>query len=225
MGHVDPTQTVLWKLEQGDVMITTSHGHPFAATNALRALREAESFVEKFFGHRLELSERFVMPETLPSSDVIAVYDPGNLDNVQVLERCCAVKRSLANVIVDVPLNLFTGSEAAGAPTLRFAERSERQTSLNLGILSADEVVASGGSSMSLREYIIAFFHYNALTGRYLDSKTSTIFPYNRLRRDVVALARWFCFRPCLTTEVANSGYRYTHTACRWVVDCPLVTN
>ncbi|TAK57997.1 hypothetical protein EPO17_00545 [Patescibacteria group bacterium] len=195
----------------------------FADTNALKALKEAEDLAEEFFGHRPDLRKQFTMPETLPWKSVIAVYDPGDLDNRATLNKALKAQKCLKDIYEESAVENYSGSEASGKPTLRFIERSEKPTENTMG-LSANEMVATKRTFLDLRGYAIAFGTYHKATGRFLDSETWTRFPHNRLRSGKVADGYWDpgCSQVDFCWFVA--GLRLSRAGGREAVECALAT-
>jgi len=205
------------------VVIPPRPSFAFAATKAAQALKEAEDFAERMFGHRPDLRKQFAMPETLPWEKVIAVYDPGTLDNAQAIEKAIKSQRAIADVYEEVPVNHYSGHKATGRPTLRFIEWSERPTEDTMG-MSADDLVATKRTFLDLRGYAIAFGTYHKVTGRFLDSQTWTRFPNNRLPGGEVAGGYWSPGHSRVYFGWYHSGSRNSDAGGREAVEVPLAS-
>jgi hypothetical protein len=195
----------------------------FADTNALKALEEDEDFAEQSFGHRPDLRKQFTMPETLPWKSVIAVYDPGDLDNRAALNKALKAQKPLADIYEESNVENYSGSEASGKPTLRFIERSKRPTKDTMG-LSADEMVATKRTFLDLRGYAIALGTYHHATKGFLDSETWTRFPHNRLRGGGVARGGWDPGGSQVCFDWDDADRRYSSAGGREAVECSLAT-
>lgn len=195
----------------------------FAATNAAQALKEAEAFAEQFFGHRRDLHLHFVMPETLLWKEVIAVYDPGTLNNRMAVDQALKAQSKLKNVYEERDLMDYKDAKASGKPTLRFIERSEKPTADLMG-LSADEMVATKRPLLDQRGYIIAFGTYHKATDCFLDRETWTRFPTSRLPDGKVALGYWYPGRSQVYFNWNGAASRHSRFGGREAVECDLAT-
>lgn len=195
----------------------------FADTNALKAIKEAEDFAEKHFGHRPDLRKQFTMPKVLPWKIVIAVYDPGTLTHRQAVDQALKAQPKLKTVFEEQDLMDYKDAKASGKPTLRFIERSTQPTPDTMN-LTADEMVATGRVFLDLRGYVIAFGMYHKVTGHFLDPETWTRFPTSRLPDGNVALGYWnpVCSEVCFYWR--SAGCRVSDLGGREAVECALAT-
>lgn len=195
----------------------------FADTNALKAIKEAEDFAEKHFGHRPDLRKQFTMPKVLPWKIVIAVYDPGTLTHRQAMDQALKAQPKLKTVFEEQDLMDYKDAKASGKPTLRFIERSTQPTPDTMN-LTADEMVATGRVFLDLRGYIIAFGMYHKVTGHFLDPETWTRFPTSRLPGGYVADGRWGPGSSEVRFYWDYAGHRSSRIGGREAVECALAT-
>ncbi|MFA6340768.1 MAG: hypothetical protein WCX27_00805 [Candidatus Paceibacterota bacterium] len=169
-------------------------GFPLAKTNIKEALREAENFHKKAFGglfkKGVSLEKLFVLPETLPWQNVIAIFVPKGADYGADIKAMAKARKGL-NVYEEEKVNSYSNSQAEGRHRLYIIERSERPTKETMN-MSPDQLVETGKQFLGLGAYAIAMGNYHEATGSYLDSgETVTWFPKDCLSDGRVASGYW----------------------------------
>lgn len=158
-----------------------------ADTDLDKWLTAAEKLAKEYFGGTVDLRKMFVIPETLPWRSAIPIFGPGNLTNRDTLEF---LKKLGLNSWEETDVMRYSGSEASGAPTLHLIQNSIRPDEDTMG-QSPDQLVATNNNWLDLRGYGLGFGLHHKVTKKYLDPKTFTWFPNNRLPDGRVADGDW----------------------------------
>lgn len=157
-------------------------------------LNRCQEFAEKFFGVKVNLREMFMIPEEIPWASAIPVFDPGNLTNRDAVEKALKAQKFVVWEEADV-MN-YSGSIANAGPTLHFIQNSIEPDSDTLN-QTPDQLVEAGKNLpaqagwLSQRGYALAFGLHYFVTKKYLDRKTWTWFPVNRLASGEVTCGYW----------------------------------
>lgn len=151
-------------------------------------LKKTEEFAKNHLGIEVNLRERFAIPAELPWQSAIPVFDPGKLENRNMVEK--ALKRQGLAVWEETDVIKYAGSEAGEAPTLHFIENSERPNEDTMN-MSPDQLRDTKKSYLRLRGYGLAFAVYHFATRKHLDPETFTWFPEDRLPGGWVARGFW----------------------------------
>ncbi len=151
-------------------------------------LREAEKFAKDYLGVEIRFRERFAIPDTLPWRSVIPVFDPGGLTNRDAVEK--ALKSLGLAVYEEMDVVHYSGSGANDGPTLHFINNSIEPDEDTMN-MSPDQLVARGKNWLSQRGYAFALGLHYSVTRQYLDPRTFTWFPNNRLPSGKVAFGDW----------------------------------
>lgn len=166
-------------------------------TNLSTAIAVAEHFTNKVLGVKVDLRKQFDFPSELPWEDVLVIYDP-SLNNREAVEKAIH-GQGINKSYEEVNVMEYSGSEASGQPTLRIIENSIRPTEDTLGASakSPDQLNVDGRTYLDLRGYALAFGLRYFASKDYLDPKTWTWFPKNRLPGGEVAFGLWDPFVDC----------------------------
>ncbi len=168
-------------------------------------LAKTEEFAEKHLGVRVNLRERFAIPAELPWESAIPVFDPGALTNRGMVDF--ALRAQGLAVWEEEDVMKYAGSEAGEAPTLHFINNSVTPDDDTMN-LSPNDLRATKKSFLRLRGYGLAFAVYYFATGKYLDPKTFTWFPEDRLPGGSVAHGAWDPARREVRFYWGCAGYR-----------------
>ena len=162
---------------------------------------------------------RFVIPAKLSWSSAIPIFVPGGITNRDAVRK--ALKSQGIAVYEDENVMKYSGSLASDKPTLCLIENSNRPTIGTLG-LSSDQLVATGKNWLCLRDYTLAFGLHYFVPRQYLDSKTSTWFPGNRLSCNRVAYGNWDAVSFLLQFYWNNAAFPISDVGARLAIECPL---
>ena len=162
-------------------------------TNLSEAIANCERFSKEILGITVDLREQFNMPTELPRENVLVIYDPG-LNNREAVEKALKSQKKIKKVYEETDVMNYDGSRANGKPTLQIIANSITPEADTLGdnAKSPDQLVADGRNYLRLRGYALAFGQRHFLHGDYLDPKTWTWFPKDRLPSGKVAFGCWF---------------------------------
>ena len=159
-------------------------------TDLDKQLDQAQRFAKEFLGVGIDFRKRFVIPKTVPWPSVLPVFDPGGLTNRDMFKL---LKKLGHNPYEETDVMRYDGSEANKSPTLRLIANSVKPdawTLTNQGI-SPNEFLATNKRFLDLRGYGLAFVLRHAIGNDYLDTRTFTWFPENRLADGHVAYGYW----------------------------------
>jgi hypothetical protein len=153
-------------------------------------LAQTEVFARQHLGVRINLRERFAIPAELPWRSVIPVFDPGNLDNRDMVKM---LKGLGLDVKEESDVMNYAGSQADKAPTLHLIENliCPNAWTLTTPGTSPDEFRATGKLFIRMRGYGLAFGLRFFVKKDWLDPETVTWFPEDRLPDGYVAYGYW----------------------------------
>ena len=173
--------------------VTVQPPHLFKVehTNLIQAITDSERFCRKILGVTVELREQFDFPPELPWENVLVIYDPG-YNNREAVQKALQSQKKL-KVWEETDVMNYDGSVASGKPTLQIIANSITPDADTLGDKAKfpDQLVADGRNYLRLRGYALAFGLRHFLHGDYLDPKTRTWFPKDRLPSGRVAYGGW----------------------------------
>lgn len=186
--------TALWRgfvFPRGEAVaieVSPSVVYKTADTDLDKWLDQAQKFTKKFLGVEVNLRQQFVIPETIPWPSALPVFDPGNLTNRDMVTK--ALKGQSLDVYEEVDVMKYAGSEANKEPTLHFIANSVRPDAWTLTSqgISPNQLLETGKPFLCLRGYGLAMALYHFAKSDYLDKKTLTWFPKDRLADGSVAL-------------------------------------
>jgi len=149
---------------------------------------KAEEFYVKHLGLSVDLRKMFVLPEELPWQSVIPVFDHGTLTNRDMVDKVLK-GRGLA-VWEEEDVMKYSGSQALKKPTLHLIENSVTPNEDTMG-KSPNGLRRTKKLYLRLRGYGFAMALYHFAKTEYLDPKTFTWFPEDRLHDGYVAGGYW----------------------------------
>ena len=152
-------------------------------------IEKEEQFATKHLGITIDLRKRFDIPEKVPWKSVMPVFDAGGFNNRRMVE--IALKGPGHAVYEEADVMKYSGSEAYAQPTLHLIENSLTPTVSTMRKLPND-LRATGESYLRLRGYGFAFALRHFAKSDFLDPKTFTWFPEDRLPDGDVARGGWY---------------------------------
>lgn len=151
-------------------------------------LGKCQEFAKKYLGVEVDLG-RFAIPAELPWKSAIPVFDPGNLTNRDAVEK--VLRAQELTVWEEVDVMKYSGSAANAEPTLHFI-RNSIEPDVDTTNQMPDQLVATGKNWLCQRGYALTFGLHHFVTSGFVDVRTWTWFPNNRLASGRVASGGWY---------------------------------
>jgi hypothetical protein len=193
-------------------------GFKIGETDLFIQLAEAEAFAKKYFGLNVMLAGIFELPETVPWESVLPVFVPVGTDNRNV---CELLKKLGLNTLEEVDVMKCANSEASDKHQLFLINNSERPDKDTMG-LSPNRLRKTKKPFLNLRGYGLAMAFYHKTTEWYLDPKTITWFPKDRLPDGRVACGDWYLGYCRARFSWSDPGYERGSRGARLAIQVPL---
>ncbi len=153
---------------------------PEKKTNLLHAIRSAEIFTQKGFELVANLRNMFEMPKRLPWKNVIVAFVPKGTDYRGCVTAMEKAGDGMERTFEENNVMGYSNSGPSDKDRLFIVRSSERPDDDTMN-LAPDQLVATKKTFLGLGAYAIVMGTYHEATNTYLDRKTQTWFPNDRL--------------------------------------------